>query len=76
MSRPARRATSFEDAVAAADHLSLKRGLHAIKASEGRGLIVARRQESLLGSVAIDDDCRSAFPNDSRLVGPVARLAL
>jgi hypothetical protein len=46
--------------------LVLRLGLQAIKKGEGHGQIVAKNRKRLLGSAAIDDDCRSAFPIANR----------
>lgn len=43
-----------------------KPGLRAIKRGEGHGQIVAEERRRLLGSAAIDDDCRAAYPKDPR----------
>lgn len=55
----------FEDAVAAAEHLELRSGLSAIKKGEGKGRIV-KGDAPLLGSVAIDGNCRAAYPQSAR----------
>jgi len=46
--------------------LALKPGLKAIKKGEGHGQIVAEAPERLLGSAAIDDDCRASDPHGNR----------
>jgi hypothetical protein len=46
--------------------LLLKPGLQAIKKREGHGQIVADDPQRLLGSAAIDDACRPAYPRDER----------
>lgn len=56
---------SFQAAVEAADHLVLKPGLSAVKKGEGKARIVQGSSE-ITGSVAMDDDCRRAYPNDAR----------
>jgi len=66
MARSRLRAPAFEDAVEAAEHLTLKHGLQAVTTAEGRGQIEAKDAAALLGSVAIDIDCKRAFPNDNR----------
>jgi hypothetical protein len=60
-------AAVFEAAIrATAPRLALKPGLRAIKKGEGHGQIVAEVPQRLLGSAAIDDDCRPAYPTDDR----------
>lgn len=56
---------SFTRAIEVAEHLKLVAGLGAVKQGEGKDRIRAANVP-VLGSVDIDDDCRSAFPNDSR----------
>jgi hypothetical protein len=46
--------------------LVLRQGLPSIKKGEGHGQFVAKDRKRLLGSAAIDDDCRSAFPSANR----------
>jgi hypothetical protein len=57
---------AFEKAISEAVHLRLRPGLQAIKPSEGKGQISAKDPSSVLGSVAIDDDCLMAHPNAAR----------
>jgi hypothetical protein len=69
MSRASARTPSvvFDAAVGeTSPRLVLKPGLQAIKKGEGRGQIVAENNRRLLGSAAIDDDCRRAYPKDHR----------
>lgn len=49
-----------------APRLALKPGLKAIKKGEGHGQIVAEDPKRLLGSAAIDDDCRASEPHGNR----------
>ena len=58
-------APSFERAIEEAEHVSLIRGLGALKRGEGKGRIVAD-SGALIGSVDIDESCRAAYPNDNR----------
>jgi hypothetical protein len=46
--------------------LPLKPGLQAIKKGEGHGQILAEDPQRLLGSAAIDDACRPAYPKSER----------
>jgi hypothetical protein len=46
--------------------LGLKPGLKAIKKGEGHGKIAAEDAKQLLGSAAIDDDCRVCDPHGNR----------
>lgn len=57
---------AFRSAIAATGRLHLQAGLQAIKADEGRGQISASDPRAVLGSAMIDDDCKPAYPNDSR----------
>jgi hypothetical protein len=57
---------TFCEAIEAIEHLQWRPGLQAVKDGEGGGQIAAKDPDRLLGSVCIDDDCRPAFPNDSR----------
>ena len=69
MSVKKQRATSekvFGEAVAARPPLQLRSGLQAIKKSEGKDRISATNPAHVLGSVAMDDDCKALHPNDSR----------
>lgn len=61
MSKP----VPFVDAIEAAEHLTLKSGLKALKKAEGKDRI-HQGQFKVLGSVNIDDDCRPARPNGER----------
>ena len=56
---------SFQEAIETAEHLKLVVGLGAIKRSEGAGQIDTGAA-NLQGSVAMDDDCRSAYPTSAR----------
>jgi len=58
--------SAFRDAIAATDRLQLMAGLQAIKDGEGKGQISGNDPRHVLGSVAIDDDCKAAYPNDCR----------
>jgi hypothetical protein len=49
-----------------APRLALKPGLKAIKKREGHGKIVAESPKRLLGSAAVDDDCRASDPHGNR----------
>lgn len=66
MSTPKTARATFPAAVEAAECLELRPGLDAIKSGEGKGQIEAKDPRALRGSVRMDDDCQSAFPNDSR----------
>ena len=57
---------TFRDAIASCPPLQVREGLQAIKKSEGKGQIAAANPSQVLGSVAIDDDCRAEQPNASR----------
>jgi hypothetical protein len=60
-------ATVFEAAVRVTSPcLALKLGLKAIKKGEGHGQIVADDPKRVLGSAAIDDDCRAFDPHGNR----------
>jgi len=56
----------FRDAIAATKRLKLRAGLQALKDGEGKGQISGKDPRSIVGSVAIDDDCRPIYPNDCR----------
>ena len=56
----------FSEAINDAKHLQLKVGLKALKPKEGKSRIHLGKGVVALGSVAIDDDCKSAHPNDTR----------
>jgi hypothetical protein len=64
-SKNKRVSTSFSHAVERAEHLRLRAGLAAVTKAEGKERIEAAGAV-ILGSVDIDDDCRSAFPNHNR----------
>jgi len=57
---------TFRDALATCPPLRLRDGFQAIKKSEGKGQISAANPGQVLGSVAIDDDCRAEHQNASR----------
>lgn len=52
-------------AIEAAEHLRRRSGLAAVTKHEGKKRII-QGQGRVLGSVAIDEDCCQAFPNDAR----------
>ena len=56
----------FQAAVGAAEHLHLKSGLNAVKATEGGGQLQAVDSTKILGSVEMDGDCRAAYPQSAR----------
>lgn len=56
---------AFARAIERAEHLQLRPGLSALKPAEGKGR-VHKGERALLGSVVMDDDCRTAFPTDPR----------
>lgn len=56
-SRSDAQATAFQKAIEAAEHLNLRKGLSAIKKSEGKNRVTAKDSRNVLGSVAIDADC-------------------
>jgi len=56
---------AFALAVEAAEHLTLVDGLGAITGSEGKGQIVPGNA-TVESSVAVDEDCREAYPNHAR----------
>ncbi len=64
--RPPPAGAVFRAAIDATGHLEWKPGLHAIKRSEGAGQVAGQDSDSLLGGACIDDDCKPAYPNDSR----------
>ena len=57
---------TFTDAIEEATHLRFLPGLQAIKQGEGKGQVSGKSATNILGSVAIDDDCRAAYPTASR----------
>ncbi|TKC91471.1 hypothetical protein [Polyangium fumosum] len=57
---------TFRDAVNACKPLHYRKGLQAIKKSEGKGQISGEDSSKVLGSVGIDDDCRPTHPESSR----------
>lgn len=57
---------AFREAITTSAPLRLRDGLQAIKKSEGKGQIGAEDTSKVLGSVAIDDDCREAHSRASR----------
>lgn len=57
---------SFQESIVSRPPLRLRQGLQAIKKSEGKDRISATNPAHVLGSVAMDDDCKALHPNDSR----------
>ncbi|AUX20544.1 uncharacterized protein SOCEGT47_010160 [Sorangium cellulosum] len=57
---------AFSGAVNACGSLTYRRGLQAIKKREGKGQIAGEDASKILGSIAIDDDCRDTHPGSSR----------
>lgn len=57
---------AFRKAITTSAPLRLREGLQAIRKGEGKGQIVAQDPSKVLGSVAIDDDCRQAHSRASR----------
>lgn len=59
--------STFKSAIAeASPPLNLKKGLQAIKKSEGGGQIFVKDGVQILGSVAIDDDCLKTYAQACR----------
>lgn len=57
---------AFRDAVDQAEFLRYRVGLSAIVRGEGKGQITASDNASVLGSVNVDTDCKSAFRKANR----------
>lgn len=57
---------AFKKCIDTAGHLQWKAGLQAIKASEGGGQISGENSKHLLGGAAVDEDCKTAYPNANR----------
>lgn len=63
---PATAQDAFRSAIATSSPLRLQQGLQAIKKGEGKGQISATNPTRILGSVAMDEDCRASHPHANR----------
>lgn len=58
-------AETFSDVVNACPPLQCRKGLQAIKRSEGKGKISGEDARKILGSVSLEDDCKGMHPNSN-----------